>query len=363
MMTRASSTSRRSFGMNLSRGIIRSTTGCRPATISSSNSSVIVGREYPSRAATSANVRQHVELGDRPRDALKPADLAAHPRPQSLEQLALALLDSLRRRENALLVLLERWRDESLARRDRLPSLVVRGHEVKVRLRDLDVVAEHLVEADLERRDARPRPFVALNSRDRVLPTVAKLAQLVELAVHVRQNARLVSDRQRARARRASSRCRARSRGRRPSPAASRRQSSRARNRARSASPTAGSAASESPSARSSRGVLRPDAAFAASRSTSRTRAIAVRIASRAMPSANNPATASSRDSIVARAVSGARIHCRSSRAPIGVCVRSSTESSVPSFAACSAATQATPPARGSGASSRPAPSRRQAAR
>ena len=44
MIMRASSESFTSFGMNLSRAIIRSTTGCRPPTMSSSNPSVISGR-------------------------------------------------------------------------------------------------------------------------------------------------------------------------------------------------------------------------------------------------------------------------------------------------------------------------------
>ena len=44
MITRASSLSCTSLGMNLSRGIIRSTTGCRPARISSANESLIAGR-------------------------------------------------------------------------------------------------------------------------------------------------------------------------------------------------------------------------------------------------------------------------------------------------------------------------------
>ena len=59
---------------------------------------------------------QHVELGDRARDALQPRDLAARSRAQRLEQLALARLDPLGRGEHALLVLLERRRDEALAR-------------------------------------------------------------------------------------------------------------------------------------------------------------------------------------------------------------------------------------------------------
>ena len=56
-------------------------------------------------------------------------------RAQRLEQLALARLDPLGRREHLLLVLLERRRDVPLAAGQRLPALIVRGHEMPVRVR------------------------------------------------------------------------------------------------------------------------------------------------------------------------------------------------------------------------------------
>ena len=111
---------------------------------------------------------------------------------------------------------------------------------------------------------------------------------------------------------------------------ASRSPSRFARAACRSASPTAGSRDTESPSARSSRGVLRPEAAFAARRSTSRTPSSAVRSASRASISVAKQPNASNRSSIAARSVSGASNHWRNRRAPIGVRVRSNTESTVP---------------------------------
>ena len=54
MIMRAAAVSDTSFGMNWSRGIMRSTTGCRPPVMSSAKSSLTSGRTYPSRAATSA---------------------------------------------------------------------------------------------------------------------------------------------------------------------------------------------------------------------------------------------------------------------------------------------------------------------
>ena len=67
--------------------------------------------------------------------------------------------------EHLLFVVLERRRDEALAAGDRLLAVIVGGHGVQVRLRDLDVVAEHAIEAHLERVDAGARRARALPSR------------------------------------------------------------------------------------------------------------------------------------------------------------------------------------------------------
>ena len=66
MIIRASGVSVTSFGMNWSRGIIRSTTGWRPRTISSTGPSSTTGRTYPSRAATSANAANTSRWAQRP---------------------------------------------------------------------------------------------------------------------------------------------------------------------------------------------------------------------------------------------------------------------------------------------------------
>ena len=79
---------------------------------------------------------------------------------QRLEQLDFALDDPLVGAEHLLFVLLQRRRDEALAAGDGLLAVVVGRHAGEVRLRDLDVVAEHAVVADLERcrcRCARAR--------------------------------------------------------------------------------------------------------------------------------------------------------------------------------------------------------------
>jgi hypothetical protein len=67
------------------------------------------------------------------------------------------------------LVGLERSGHVPLGADERLLPLVVGRHEVFVRLRDLDVVAEDLVVADLERWDARPLALRRLELREPAL--------------------------------------------------------------------------------------------------------------------------------------------------------------------------------------------------
>src|SRR5207253_4368521 len=71
-------------------------------------------------------------------------DLHSFPtrRSSDLENLELALENALVGAEHLLLVFFQRRRDEAFAARDRLLAVVVGGHRVQVRLRDLDVVAE-----------------------------------------------------------------------------------------------------------------------------------------------------------------------------------------------------------------------------
>jgi hypothetical protein len=76
---------------------------------------------------------------------------------------------------------------------------------VQVGLRDLDVVAEHPVEPDLERRDAGAGPFGDFHLGDHLPPRLADGPQLVDLGVEpvareaavAGQGRRLVDDRAR----------------------------------------------------------------------------------------------------------------------------------------------------------------------
>src|SRR5439155_3338922 len=96
--------------------------------------------------------------------------------------------------EDALLIRLERGRHEAFAVRDRLSPLIVRWHEMQIRPRDLDVVAEHPVEADFQRLNAGALALVRLNARDGVAAAVAEPTKLVQLGVDTGSNGGLLAN-------------------------------------------------------------------------------------------------------------------------------------------------------------------------
>src|SRR4030095_10500235 len=100
------------------------------------------------------------------------------------EDLELARQNALVSAEHFLFVLLERLRRESLASSNCLFTQVVAGHQVQVGFRDLDVVPEDAIEADLQRRDASARSLVVLHLRDDLTARSADGFELVECGVH-----------------------------------------------------------------------------------------------------------------------------------------------------------------------------------
>ena len=137
--------------------------------------------------------RQHVDRGNRPRRLQDAGRFGRDLQPQRLEQRLLHVEQALVRAQRLVLVLLERRRDVALARGHGLPALVVLGHGMQVRLRHLDVVAEHPVEADLEVADAGPLALRPLHGRYLLLRVAADRAQLVERGVHAVANAAAVA--------------------------------------------------------------------------------------------------------------------------------------------------------------------------
>ena len=231
--------------------------------------------------------------------------------------------------EHALFVLLERRRHVALGARQRLPALVVGRDRVAVRVRDFDVVAEDAIVSDLERRDAGSRALGRLDLGDPVLPAVAQGPQLVEGRVDARP--------------RSSARPRWRTAAARPAAGGSARRHRRSHpSRALSASELRPRALAACDAGDGGGHLLEPRdrvaerpqlprrrarrGRFTASRSRSRTPSSARSAAPagrahRRPAHRHGPAAPRSPHG----SVSGARIHWRSSRAPIGVWVRSST--------------------------------------
>ena len=104
-------------------------------------------------------------------DPLQAQGLPATVSRTSRNRLVLEVADALLGAEDLLLVLLELRRDEALGVDQRLLAHVVGRDPVQVRLGDLDVVAEDLVVADLERADAGALPLAASSWAMKPLPS------------------------------------------------------------------------------------------------------------------------------------------------------------------------------------------------
>jgi len=114
---------------------------------------------------------------------LDPAGFRRHAAAQLLEELDLPLEDPLVCAHHLFLVLLQRRRDEPLAARDRLLAVIVGRHRVEIRFRDLDVVPEHAVIADLQRADTGALALALFELGDHLLARSADTAQVVELGI------------------------------------------------------------------------------------------------------------------------------------------------------------------------------------
>ena len=108
----------------------------------------------------------NVQLGRGPRRREQLRGRAAIWAQHLPEELALQLQDALLGVEHQRLVLLQLGRDVALGVDQRLLADVVGRDERRVGLRDLDVVAEDLVVADLERLDAGALPLDRLQVGD-----------------------------------------------------------------------------------------------------------------------------------------------------------------------------------------------------
>ena len=123
----------RSLATTAPGGSISSSTGWRPASISSSPPAVISGFTQPRRRATSAKADEHVEDRQDPRCPVEPGPLAGHEPPQLVEQIDLAADGLLLGAEHLPLPLVEFRRRVPLGVLDRLLANVFRRHLVGLR--------------------------------------------------------------------------------------------------------------------------------------------------------------------------------------------------------------------------------------
>src|SRR5439155_26798372 len=125
----------------------------------------------------------HVEPGERAGRRLHPGDGVPHAGAQRVHELSLALRDPFLGTEDLGLVGLELGRHEPLRPGEGLAAFVIRGYPIAMSVRDLEVVAEHLVEPDLQRGDTRTLALPRLEPGDVLLPAIAGILEVVELSI------------------------------------------------------------------------------------------------------------------------------------------------------------------------------------
>src|SRR5690242_3674199 len=110
--------------------------------------------------------RRNVEFGDDCRSFFYPAGVRGSKTANFLEYLPFESQDLLFGIEHLGFELFELWRGEALGVGQGLLAFVSCGDELQIRSRDLDVIAENIVEAYLKRLNAGLAPFPRLNCGD-----------------------------------------------------------------------------------------------------------------------------------------------------------------------------------------------------
>ena len=141
--------------------------------------------------------RRHVQFRDGPSRRSNRLRMPRRALSHVCEQILFERQDLVFRVQHLALVILQLRRGEPLRIRQRLLALVIRRRQVLVGARDLDVISENVVEAHLERPDARSLPFPLFDSRNVLAAVPAHVAQLVQLRVVALANRPAVRERQR----------------------------------------------------------------------------------------------------------------------------------------------------------------------
>ena len=141
-----------------------------------------IGKARPHVAIFSRHLSQragNIQLRDCRRGLPDARRVLGGEQAQLLEDLALQREHLVFSVQNFAFQFLQLRRGEALGVHQRLLTLVIRRRVMQIRFRDLDVVAEHIVEANLQRLDARPRALAQFDLRDVLAAVAADVAQLI----------------------------------------------------------------------------------------------------------------------------------------------------------------------------------------
>ena len=122
---------------------------------------------------------ENVECGQNLGGLQQTPGLCGHALAQRHKQVVFARVDFFLRGQDLFLILFQLGRNVALRILERLLALVVRGDFGGVCVRDLDVVAEHLIETDFQARDAGTRDLLRLKPGDPFLAAPGDGVQLI----------------------------------------------------------------------------------------------------------------------------------------------------------------------------------------
>ena len=136
----------------------------------------------------------NVQLGKERRRCLNTRAACGNRRSDLLEKLVFQGAELVRRTENSRFLVLQILRDISLAIYERLLSYVVVGDHGKKRLRNLNIVSENLVVANLQGLDTRGFLLVRLDLLYPALAVISNSAELIHVGVIAVCNHAAVAD-------------------------------------------------------------------------------------------------------------------------------------------------------------------------
>src|SRR2546425_2372539 len=129
---------------------------------------------------------QYVEFGDGGGRAAQARGFGGNGSTDFSEELPLEFKDALVGGKNFPFVFLQFRRSETLGIDERLLTFEIRRNEMQIGFGNLDVVAEHLVKANLERGNARALAFALFHRGDDLLAVPAQTADFVKFRVVAR---------------------------------------------------------------------------------------------------------------------------------------------------------------------------------